>query len=196
MRSLGLLLLVACSGRSHEAGPTTSPDRATPAGALAGDGAPAVRARPLDGAALDALAAVAVAGHQVTVARRGDRDLAAIVVAPGGARVAVTASACLACTPMALPAWEARRAELAALWAPAADDSLALSAPSVAGVTVIAVDAGRTLDGERRHTYQLHWNDGAAQLAAVCEVEGCAAAAAPVFAAYLGVLVQPPQGAQ
>lgn len=196
MRSLSLLVatLLACSGRSHDAGPTTSPDRASGGGTSVADGAVATRARPLDAAALDALAAVTVAGHEVTVARRGARDLAAIVVAPGGAQVTVTASACLACTPVALPAWEARRAELAALWAPAeaAGDSVNLTAPAIAGVTVIAVDARRTLDGERRHTYQLHWNDGAAQLAAVCEAEDCAAASATVFAAYLTALVQPP----
>lgn len=208
MRCIGLLVpvVVACSGRSHDAGPTTSPDHATggrAAAAADGAGSPTVRARPLDGAALDALAAVTVAGHEVTVARRGARDLAAIIAAPGGPRVTVTVSACLACTPVALPAWEARRAELAALWAPAdaAGDALTLSAPTVAGVTAIAVDARRTLDGERRHTYQLHWNDGTAQLAAVCETsaparpdagatpDDCAAETAAAFAAFIDVLI-------
>lgn len=193
-------VVVGCSGRSPEAGPTTTSPDPAPGHAPVdrGSGAP----RPLDAAVLDALAAVTVAGHDVTVARRGATDLAAIVTAPGGQRVTVTASACLGCTAMALPAWEARRAELAALWAPAeaAGDALSLDAPTVAGRTVIAVEARRTLDGERRHTYQLHWNDGAAQLAAVCETsapatdagaappDACADEAAAALAAYLTAL--------
>jgi hypothetical protein len=121
--------------------PARPPTAGSASAATAAGGAN--RGRPLDAAALDQLAAVAIAGHDVTLARRGAGDLAAIGTGPGGVRVTVTASACLACTAMALPAWEARRAELAALWAPAesAAASLALAAPAVAGRTVIAVDA-------------------------------------------------------
>lgn len=187
-----LVVPAACSGRSHDAGPTTSPEpggAAAPAAAAADPGTR--RARPLDGAALDRLAAVTIAGHDVAVARRGPADLAAIVTTPGGTRVTVTASACLGCAPMSLAAWEARRAELAALWAPSESggDSLAIAAPELAKQTVIAVDARRTLEGEARRIYQLHWNDGAAQLAAVCETsDDCPAAAAAALAPYLAAL--------
>ncbi len=198
----------ACSGRAHDAGPTTRPE---PGGSARADGAggsggPGGRpSRPLDAALLDDLAAVRVAGHDVTIARRGTTELATMVAALAGGRVAVTVSACLACTPIELPAWEARRAEFAALWAPAPEssgDRLDLSAPTIAGRTVIAIDAIRTIDGEARQTYQLHWNDGAMQLAALCEsaarIDGdggaattapsCAAPAATALGAYLAVL--------
>jgi hypothetical protein len=200
--AVALLSGPGCSGRSHDGGPTTAPEPGTaPAGSAAAT--PARPGRPLDAAAIDALAAVTVTGHDIALARRGARDLATLVTAPGGTRVTVTASVCLGCAPMALAAWEARRAELAALWAPseAGGDALVLAAPSVAGHTVIAVDALRTLDGERRHTYQLHWNDGVSQLAAVCEAsapatdagipapDDCAAATATVLGAYLPAML-------
>jgi hypothetical protein len=182
---------VGCSGSARDAGPSA---RRESGATVRNDGtvAPARRPRPLDAALVDQLAAVKVAGADVTVVRRSDAELASIVAAPGGARVTVTASACLGCTPMDLAAWEARRAELVALWAPqdAAGDTLALSAERIADRTVIAIDATRTVDGELRHTYQLHWNDGATQLAAVCEVASCAAAAATSLGAYLDVLTR------
>ncbi|MBZ0236256.1 MAG: hypothetical protein K8M05_28270, partial [Deltaproteobacteria bacterium] len=88
--------------------------------------------------------------------------------------------------------WEARRAELAALWAPVetAGDELALSTETIAGRAVIAIDATRTVDDEVRHTYQLHWNDGATQLHAVCEAAACAGAAGAALGAYLDVLTR------
>jgi hypothetical protein len=182
-------LLVACSGSARDAGPSA---RREPGATVRtdGSGGPARRSRPLDAALVDQLAAVKVPGAEVTVVRRSDAELASIVTATGGPRVTVTASTCLACAPMDLPAWEARRAELVALWAPqdTAGDTLTLSAERIADRTVIAIDAARTVDGEPRHTYQLHWNDGATQLAAVCEVETCAAAAAAALAPYLDVL--------
>lgn len=203
MRFLGFLVVVAaCSGRTHDAGSTPGPDRGS---ADVSDGDTAARpGRPLDEARLTALAAVTLAGHEVALVRRSATDLAAIVAAPDGARVTVTASACLGCAPMELAAWEARRGELAALWAPGppgSGDALALTAPAVAGRTVIAVDAVRTLDGEIRRTFQLHWNDGATQLAVVCEasaaatVDGgaappasCVDLAARALAAFVAVL--------
>lgn len=198
MRFIGLFVaFAACSGRAPDAGPTISePALGTSAGARPGDPA-RPPGRPLDGAALDALAAVTVAGHDVTVARRSATDLAAIVTAPGGARVTVTASGCLGCAAMEVAAWEARRPELAALWAPLASgesggDALVLAASSVGGRTVIAIDARRTQDSEVRRTYQLHWNDGVAQLAAICETlapaDDCPGASATVLAAYLQAL--------
>ena len=185
-----LIALVACSGGSRDAGPAGRRDPGVATGRTDGTEPGARRPRPLDRALVDHLAAVTVAGSEVTVVRRSDAEMASIVAAPGGVRVTVTASACLACTPMELPAWEARRAELAALWAPVdgAGDKLALSAERVDGHTVIAIDAARTVDGELRHTYQLHWNDGATQLAAVCEASACGPAAGAALAAYLAAL--------
>ena len=78
-----VLVVAACSGRSHDAGPTTSPDHAsTGSGPADGAGVPSVRARPLDGAALAALAAVTVDGHEVTVAFDGEQALAMAVARP------------------------------------------------------------------------------------------------------------------
>lgn len=186
-----VVLAAACSSSARDAGPS---GRRDPVASGRSDGASGHSRppRPLDAALVDQLAAVTVAGSDVTVVRRSDAEMASIVSAPGGTRVTVTASACLACTPIDLPAWEARRAELAALWAPvdSAGDKLTLSAETVAGRTVIAIDANRTVDGELRHTYQLHWNDGATQLAAVCEAPACASAANATLAAYLGVLTR------
>ena len=186
-----LAALSACSGGARDAGPTGRRDSIA-SGRADDTGVRGHAPRPLDAALVGQLAAVTVAGTEVAVVRRSDAELASIVSVPGGARVTVTASACLGCTPIDLPAWETRRAELAALWAPVdtAGDTLALSAETVAGRTVIAIDASRTVDGELRHTYQLHWNDGATQLAAVCEAPACAAAAATSLAAYLGVLTR------
>jgi hypothetical protein len=182
----------ACSGGARDAGPSAQrdPGASGRTDSIGGANPSAPAPRPLDAALVDQLAAVTIAGSDVTVVRRSAAEMASIVAAPGGARVTVTASACLGCTPIDLPAWEARRAELVALWAPvdSAGDKLALSAESVAGRTVIAIDASRTVDGELRHTYQLHWNDGATQLAAVCEVAACAGAATASLAPYLGVL--------
>ncbi|MBE7451299.1 MAG: hypothetical protein HS111_21110 [Kofleriaceae bacterium] len=202
---------LACSGRTRDPGPTTRPE---PAARVPVDGAaPARPPRPLDAARVEALAAVAIADHEVTVVRRGVAELAAVVTAADGTRVTVTASACLACTPIDLAAWQARQPELAALWAPAADagDELALTAPTIGGDAVIAVDATRHHDGETRRTYQLHWNDGVTQLAAICEaasrapppgaaagtaatgsgpapVSACAPVTAAALAAYLAAL--------
>lgn len=185
------LAVSACTGGARDAGPSTRRD---PVASARTDGTNDIRRapRPLDAALVDQLAAVTIAGSDVTVVRRSAAEMASIVSAPGGARVTVTASACLGCTPIELPAWDARRAELAALWAPvdAAGDKLALTAETVAGRTVIAIDATRTVDGEQRNIYQLHWNDGATQLAAVCEAAACAAAASVSLAAYLGVLTR------
>jgi hypothetical protein len=185
-----VLVVAACSGGARDAGPT---GRREPAASGRTDGASAQprAARPLDAALVDQLAAVTVTGSNVAVVRRSDAELASIVAAPDGTRVTITASACLGCTAIDLPAWEARRAELVALWAPVdTSDKLALAAASIAGHTVIAIDASRTVDGELRHTYQLHWNDGATQLAALCEVPACAAAATAAMAAYLDVLTR------
>lgn len=184
------MVVAACSGGARDAGPSGRRDPGVATGRTDGTHGGARPPRPLDAALVDQLAGVAVAGSDVKVVRRSDAEMASIVAAPGGTRVTVTASACLACTPIELAAWEARRAELAALWAPVetAGDKLALSAETVAGRTVIAIDASRIVDGELRHTYQLHWNDGATQLAAVCEAEGCAPTASASLAAYLAVL--------
>ena len=203
-----VFLGAACSGRAPDAGPTSRGDHAGSARprdpAVNGGRTP----RPLDAALVGELAAVTVPDHVVTVVRRGDSELAAIVAAPGGARVTITASDCLGCTAMALPAGEARRAELAALWAPVegAGDRLALSAPTLVGRTVIVIDATRTLDGELRRVYQLHWNDGVTQLAGVCEAAArlevnepgdaglrvpapaCDAAAATAMSAFLAAM--------
>lgn len=190
LTGLVTVAVAGCSGGTRDAGPVA---RRETGATVRNDGTalPARRPRPLDGALVDQLAAVKVAGADITVVRRSDAELASIVASPGG-RVTVTASTCLGCTPIELPAWEARRAELVALWAPqdAAGDKLALSAERLADRTVIAIAATRTVDGELRHTYQLHWNDGATQLAAVCETESCAGAAAASLAAYLGVLTR------
>lgn len=181
----------ACSGGARDAGPS---GRRDPAASGRSDGVNAAPrpARALDAALVDQLASVTVTGAAVTVVRRSDAELASIVTTPDGLRVTVTASACLACTAIELPAWEARRAELAALWAPvdAAGDKLALSAETVAGSPVIAIDASRTVDDELRHTYQLHWNDGATQLHAVCEAPACAQAARTALGAYLDTLTR------
>jgi hypothetical protein len=186
----GFLAVAACSGGARDAGPSGSRGERGASARSDGTNGGATAPRPLDAALVSRLAAVTVEGASVTVVRRSDAEMAAIVAAPGGARVTVTASACLGCTPIALPAWEARRAELAALFAPvdAAGDKLALSTETVAGRTVIAIDATRTVDGELRHTYQLHWNDGATQLAVVCEAAACGAAATSSLAAYLAAL--------
>jgi hypothetical protein len=190
----GFLVVAAasCSGGARDAGPNGRRDPVASARPDWGGGTndPGRAPRPLDAALVARLAAVTVAGSDVTVVRRSDAEMASIVATPDGVRVTVTASACLGCTPIDLAAWEARRAELAALWAPVdtAGDKLALSAEKVAGRTVIAIDAMRTVDGEQRHTYQLHWNDGATQLAAVCEAATCAATTAASMAAYLGAL--------
>jgi hypothetical protein len=185
-----LLTVAACSGGARDAGPSGRREPGLATARTDGSDPAARPPRPLDAALVDQLAGVTVTGSDVKVVRRSDAEMASIVAAPGGARVTVTASACLACTPIELAAWEARRAELAALWAPvdAAGDKLALSTETVAGRTVIAIDASRTVDGELRHTYQLHWNDGATQLAAVCEAAACAPAASVSLAAYLAVL--------
>ncbi len=181
----------ACSGGARDAGPSARRD---PAASGRSDGLGEARrpARPLDAALVDQLASVTVTGAEVTVVRRSDAELASIVTTPDGVRVTVTASACLACTALELPAWEARRPELAALWAPldAAGDKLALTAEAVAGSPVIAIDASRTVDDELRHTYQLHWNDGATQLHAVCEAPACAQAARAALGAYLDTLTR------
>jgi hypothetical protein len=201
-------LVVACSGRSPDAGASGPAGPAGGGGGTGGGGGGAGSVartpRPIDARLVAALAEVAIPGNEVTVVRRGAAELAAIVAAPTGVRVTVTASACLACTPVELAAWEARRAELAALWAPAvgmsADaggtgmdrgsegDRMEIGMVELAGQRAVEVSAVRVMDGETRHTVQLHWNDGATQLAVVCESEGCGAAARAVMEAYLGAM--------
>jgi len=48
----------------------------------------------------------------------------------------------------------------------------------------------RPVDDALRHTYQLHWNDGATQLHAVCEAPACAQAARAALGAYLDTLTR------
>lgn len=151
-------------------------------------------------AVLDALAATAVPGHDVRVIARGATDLALAITAPppAPARATLSASACLGCVAPDLEAWRARRAELAALWAPGADADppaagthLAIDALDLGGgARAIAVDARRA-DGSA--VTVAHWNDGALQLQAVCELpaEVCAPIVRAALTSALAALPEP-----
>lgn len=194
-----MLAAVGCRGGSGPAPADPPPPTTVRAGADAAAGARPVRA--LTPAALDAIAAIAVPGHEVHVVARGAGDVALAITAAAGTRAILTASRCLGCVAPELPAWHARRATLAALWAPGAESEppvnearLALAAlPLAGGAHAIAIDARRA-DGSI--VTIAHWNDGATQLQAVCELpappsDPCTAILAPALDAALAALASP-----
>ncbi|HVV82075.1 MAG TPA: hypothetical protein VHE35_03305 [Kofleriaceae bacterium] len=129
-----------------------------------------VKARVLDDAGLAALAAVTVDTYTVDVVQRGPEFGA--VIRGGAASATVTVSGCLTCTPIDLARWEAERASLTALFAPAAGDTLALAAVDRAGRPVIEARARRTVEGAPEAFVFDTWNDGTTQLVASCEQPG------------------------
>ncbi len=144
--------------------------------------------RPVTPALLDAVAAIAVPGHDVQVLTRGPTDVALAITAADATRAIATASACLGCVGLDLAAWQARRPELATLWAPGAEAEppttearLAIAALDLGGgAHAVLIDARRA-DGTA--VTVAHWNDGATQLQAICEQP--AAACTPVVGAAL-----------
>jgi len=166
----GLLWLSITACRGDGRSKPVAGDRAAPVVEPAARPQP----RPVTPALLDAIAAMAVPGEQVRVLARGERDVALAIVTADGRQANLTASACLGCVPIDLEAWRARRAELASLWAPGADNDPPVNAARLSittielapGVVAIAI-AGQRADG--RAVTIAHWNDGSLQLQAVCE---------------------------
>lgn len=167
------IALVACRGERRATPAVDEPSQPAPP-----VGGPARAARPLTPALLDRLAALAVPAHQVAVVGRGAGDLALAVTAADGTRALVTASTCLGCVPVALEAWRARRAELAALWAPGAEaEPPATEARLAIEVLALPAEPAIVLDARRADGATVtvaHWNDGATQLQAVCEAPAAA----------------------
>jgi hypothetical protein len=191
----------ACRG----SGPTPSPtDPPPPLGSrpTAGGSDARIRTpRPLTAASLDALAAVALPGHEARVVARGAADLALAITAADGTRAIVTASGCLGCVAPELAAWQARRPSLAALWAPGAESEPPMNEARLA---IASIDLGRgdhaiAIDARRADGTAVaiaHWNDGATQLQASCEQAAppaeppspCAALVGAALAAALAAL--------
>ncbi|MBK9035845.1 MAG: hypothetical protein IPL61_32120 [Myxococcales bacterium] len=184
---LGLLIGAALGGcRGRRRPPPDAP--------LAVDAPPPVVLTP---ALIARLASLAVPGHDVRVLARGERDVA-LAVSAGDVRATVTVASCLACVAIDVAAWQADRAALAALWAPAAEAgpaasgaALTLAALALADTTAITIDARRGAGAGA--TYTGYWNDGATQVLATCEVPALAAGAtspcAPVVATALAAAV-------
>lgn len=188
--ALAILAAVACRGDGRSTPGPGDP----PAGARPPADARVRSPHPVTPALLDAIAAIAVPEAEVVVLVRGATDLALAITASDRTRALVTVSACLGCVALDLSAWQARRPELAMLWAPGAEAEpstteaqLAITALPLGGGERAILIAARRADGTA--VTVAHWNDGATQLQAVCEQP--AAGCTPVIRAALAAAIAP-----
>lgn len=187
--ALGALIVavaIGCrDGKSKEQLAATAP----------ADDAGPPRARALDADGLAALAAVSIGTHRLDVVRR-EPDAFGAILSAGAEMAAVTITRCLTCRALETKAWEAERAGLAALMAPAPGDTLTIARVARGPWHLIELRARRTVEGVVQVLVAMTWNDGAVQLWSSCERAGaddaellCAALVDAAALAYLPVLV-------
>lgn len=181
-------VVLASAGCNSKRKPSARVDDAAVAQVAA---APAAKARPLDDPGLAALAAVTISGAHIHVAQREPGQFGAIVTAADGTSATVAVAGCFDCTALDVAAWEAERASLSALLAPAPGDTLVID--RVEPGPSIRLRAHRTTEGVPESLVLLRWNDGATELAVTCSHLGaddtaCATLVATAMTAYLPAL--------
>ena len=189
-------VVVASAGCGGKRQPSTRvEDAAVAPAAAAAAAAPSAgaKARPLDDAALAALAAVAITGMRIDIARRGPGDFGAVITADDGTSATVTVSRCAICAPLDVATWERDRAAWTTLLAPAPDDTLMIDRVDL-GAPFIRLRAARTIEAIAESLVSLHWNDGSAQLWLTCarpdSDEPCATLVTAAAPRYLTALAR------
>ena len=159
---------------SHSRGGSDAPGHAGGTRAAGSGAAPTpIPQRPLDAAALDRIAALALTGRSIAVKLRSSDEIVLTVTATPSLAAEIEVSRCLGCVPMEEGAWRSHADALRAVSLPAAlrDDPTALleiGSTQLDGATAITTyhELVRALDGRpvASHALSIYVNDGLRQI--------------------------------